>query len=53
VEQYKDLLGGAYLNADQTIYVTIKRKKIDKIESHVTINYYGGELNVTSIVDCS
>ncbi len=54
IDQYRDLItssGGSYSGAEQTIYFTVKNKKISKIESDITLGYNGKEIIIKSVVD--
>lgn len=56
VKAYQDLItsaGGAYAGAEQTVYFTLKRKKIDKIESVTTISHSRGDIVIKSEIDVS
>ena len=50
-EQLMASMGVKYTGADQTMYITIKREKIELIENELILRYSGGELKVTTVLD--
>ena len=54
VKAYEELMasmGVKYTGADQTMYITIKREKIELIENELILRYSGGDLKVTTVLD--